>query len=109
MSLKFTRTEGACLSSYNCLHSQEDGTNIFPSELYNMLPVNGLRGKTGEEEKKESVGMAKDFDFQISAICAMFRLTFQVFSMTTTNFAYIAQLRSWASIIFPKIRKSVSW
>ena len=45
MSLKLTRTEGACLSFRNTgfpgklkgvLHSQEEGTNVFPSQLHNM-------------------------------------------------------------------------
>ena len=44
MSFKFTRTEGACYHRITAfpgklrgvLHSQEDGTNIFPIQLHNM-------------------------------------------------------------------------
>ena len=38
------------------------------------------------EEKREPVGMAKDFDFQMPVIYVMFRLAIQVASTTTTNF-----------------------
>ena len=54
--------------------------------------------------KREPAGMAKDFDFQMLVIYVMFKLTVQLACTTTTSdFALIAQLRSWADTIFIKL------
>ena len=52
--------------------------------------------------------MAKDFDFQMLVIYVMFKSAVQLACTTTSDFALIAQLRSWANTIFHKIRKSVN-
>ena len=58
--------------------------------------MNRERGRKGkEEEEKEPVGMVKVFDFQMTVLYVMFKLTVQVASTTrTTNFELITQLRS---------------
>ena len=58
--------------------------------------------------KREPVGMAKDFDFQMSVVYVMFRLTIWVASTTrTVNLNKYTQLRSCINTIFRKIKKSV--
>ena len=50
--------------------------------------MNGDRGRKGEKGQREPVGMAKDFDFQMSVVYVMLKLTIQVASTTTAiNFA----------------------
>ena len=45
--------------------------------------MNRERGKKGENEEREPVGMPKDFDFHMPINDAMFKLTFWVASPTT--------------------------
>ena len=45
--------------------------------------MNSQRGRKGETERREPVGMPKDFDFHM-VIDVMFQLTFWVASTTTT-------------------------
>ena len=66
------------------------------------------RGTKGGVEKREPVGMAKQFNFKMPVNYAMFKLTIQIASTRTTNFVKITQLPSWANTIFNKIRKSVN-
>ena len=46
--------------------------------------MNKDMGRKKEEDKREPVGMAKDFDFQMLVIYVMFKSTIQVASTTTT-------------------------
>ena len=53
--------------------------------------------------------MAKDFDFQMTVIYAMFKLTIWVESTTrTVNLNKYTHLRSYINTIFRKIRKFVN-
>ena len=45
--------------------------------------MNRERGRKGGKEKREPVGMPKDFDFHILVIDVMFKLTYWVASTTT--------------------------
>ena len=47
--------------------------------------MNGERERKVEEEKREPVGKAKDFDFQIPVVYVIFILTIEVASITTTS------------------------
>ena len=64
------------------------------------------QGKERGRGKREHVGMAKDFNFQMPVIYFMLKLTIWVASTTTANFESIRQLQSWVSTTFYKIRKS---
>ena len=63
-------------------------------------------GNERGRRKREPVGMAKDFNFQIPVVYVMFKLTIHVTStLTTTNFAQVKQLRSWGNTILSQNQK----
>ena len=64
-------------------------------ELANLACEQGSLGEGKRKRKKEPVGMVKVFDFQMTVLYVMFKLTVRVTSTTrTTNFELITQLRS---------------
>ena len=73
VSLKSTRTEGACLPSHNCLHSQEDGTNIFPCQLHSMSELYTFHHK--------------HLKFKILKDCSKFYKRFSLLRGENDNFA----------------------
>ena len=55
--------------------------------------MNRDQGEGKRKRKKEPVGMVKVFDFQMTVLYVMFKLTVRVASTTrTTNFELITQL-----------------
>ena len=69
--------------------------------------VHRQRGKKGGRSKRETVGMTKDFNFQITVICVMFILTIWVAGTDDSN----SKLRavSFAILVFRIRTEMFQW